>query len=229
MKEPAFTFDDIKFADSQAVFDRAWNLYRKGKVKNISELPFGFSATVHGTRPYSVSVSLKRVDDGHCTCYLGQNNILCKHMLALALAALFLSGKADENIAEAPATTEPGQVKKLVTSGMRKLKPYTGPSRIWFSYQRNLATGAGMIAHAVSALPPSKQNADFLWKVIERIDKKLANGVDDSDGVVGDCAYRIIEQLAGYAKSSPELRPVIRRYADKKTNFDFDTDLRLML
>lgn len=78
----------------------------------------------------------------------------------------------------------PEEIKPLVNAGMRKLRYYTGPSHTWFSYQRSLATGAGMIADAVGRLPPTKENARYLWQLIERIDKKLANGVDDSDGDV---------------------------------------------
>jgi hypothetical protein len=74
-------------------------------------------------------------------------------------------------------------------------------------------------------LPPTKENADFLWKLIGRIDKKLLNGIDDSDGIIGNCAGQIIEQLATYAKKAPELKPVIRKYCDKKTNFSFESDL----
>ena len=229
MRQPGFTYDDIKFAEGQATFEGARKLYEAGKVKNISQNPYGYSATVQGTHPYSVSISLKRVDTGNCTCYLGQNDRLCKHMLALGLAVLILSGKTDESQIETPAPADLAQVKKLVTSGMQKLQHYTGPSRTWFGYQRRLATGAGIIAHAVSALPATKQNAAFLWSIIERIDKKLANVVDDSDGVVGDCAYRIIQQLANYAKESPELLPVIKQYAARKTNFEFEDTLRGML
>ena len=229
MQQPKFTFDDAKFAGGPATFTRAQNLYLSGKIENIKENPFGYSAIVHGTHSYEVSISLKRVDDGYCTCYLGKNDRLCKHMLALALAVLFASGKAVESMAGPPAPADLDQVKKLVTTGMQKLSRYTGPSSTWFSYQRSLATGAGMIAHAVGALPPSKENAAFLWNIIERIDKKLANRVDDSDGVVGECAHKIIQQLAAYVKEQPELVTVIKRFTDKKTNFAFENDLQAML
>ncbi len=229
MHAPKFTLPDIRFADGDATFNRAQDLYQSGKVNNIKETPYGYSATVQGTQTYEVSISSRRIDEGNCTCYLGQNDRLCKHMLALGLAVLVASGKMQESAAKMTAPIDITEVKKLVTTGMKKLRRYTGPSRVWFSYQRSLATGARMITHAVSALPPSKENASYLWHVIERIDKKLANGVDDSDGVVGDCVDRIIRQLADYAIAAPELVPDIRRYANMKTNFDFGDDLRAML
>lgn len=229
MKQPAFSHDDVKFAADKATFERARNLYQSGKVKRISETPFGYSATVQGTHPYTVSLSSRRLDEGDCNCYMGQRDRLCKHMLALALAVLFHSGKIDETRTEDPPPTELAEVRKRVTAGMQKLQPYNGPSRIWFSYQRKLATGAGIIAHAVSGLPPTRQNADYLWRLIERLDRKLANTVDDSDGVVGECAEKIIRQLADYAKQCPELAPTISRYTGKKTNFDFADTLQALL
>ena len=225
MQQPKFNFADVKYAEGLATFKRAQDLYKAGKVDAIRETPLGYSAKVLGTPAYQVSVSSKRVDEGHCDCYLGQNDRLCKHVLALALAVLTISGKANNDSTGAQASTDLTEVKQQVADAMRNLKTYTGPSRIWFSYQRKLATGAGIIAHAVSALPPSKENAVYLWRVVERLDKKLSNGVDDSDGFVGECAYKIIQQLADYAKASPDLAPLIKRFAEKKTSFDFEVEL----
>ena len=229
MQQPKFTIDDVKYAENPATFRRADDLYRSGKVGKISEHQHGYTAVVQGTHPYSVSLSVKRIDDGDCTCYMGQHGRLCKHMLALALAVLHVSGKMDKAMPESQAPTDLQTAKEVVTAGMRKLRRYTSPSRTWFSYQRTLATGAGMIAQGISGLPTTKENAAYLWSVIVRIDKKLANGVDDSDGVVGSCAAKIIEQLAGYAETTPELTPDIKRYCNKKTNFSFEDELRAVL
>jgi SWIM zinc finger len=229
MQQPKFAYEDVKYAENPAMFERALDLYQLGKVGEISEDRRGYSATVQGSHPYIVNVSMRRVDEGDCTCYMGQHDKLCKHIFALALAVLHTSGKMKEVVSETNAPTDLPIARGLVTAGMQKLRRYTGPSRIWFSYQRTLATGAGMIAHAVSGLPPTKENAKYLWSVVGRIDKKLMNGVDDSDGVVGDCVGKIIEQLAGYVKEVHELEPIIRKYCDKKTNFCFEDDLRAML
>jgi hypothetical protein len=229
MQPPKFTFEDVKYAEDPGMFRRALDLYESGKVGKISEDPNGYSATVQGTQPYRVNVSFRRVDEGYCSCYMGQHNRLCKHMLALALAVLYTSGKMDATEPEAKAPADLSAAKPLVTAGMRKLRFYTGPSRIWFSYQRTLATGASMIAHAVSGLPPSRENVKYLWSIIERIDKKLLNGVDDSDGVVGECVGKVLEQLAAYAKEAPELEPLIRSYCGRRTSFCFEDDLRSLL
>jgi hypothetical protein len=227
MRAPQFTIDDVKYADSPATFGRAQDLFRTGKVQDISETARGYRAIVQGTHPYAVGVSYRRVDEGDCSCYLGQNGRLCKHILSLALAVLHASGKVTPPPQQPPAGLE--EIKPLVNAGMRKLRYYTGPSRTWFSYQRSLATGAGMIADTVSRLPPTKENARYLWKLVERIDDKLANGIDDSDGHVGACIMALIDQLAAYEKNQPDLKPLISRFCDKATNFDFEHELRAKL
>lgn len=229
MQPPAFILDDIKFADGPTTFGRAQELFRSGKVREIAETARGYRAIVQGTHPYHVSVSQRLVDDGDCTCYLGQNDRLCKHVLALAIAVLHATGQIKAATSQPPPPANLEEAKSMVNAGMKKLRDYTGPSRIWFSYQRSLATGAGMIAHAVSGLPPTKENARYLWKLVERVDKKLVNGIDDSDGHVGSCIMRLIDQLDSFAKNQPDLKPLILRCCDSKTNFGFEKELRARL
>ena len=226
MRPPKFTLEDVACADRPATFKRAQMLYRSGKVGEVVEKPLGYSATVLGTQPYVVSISLSRVDNGDCNCYLGQHGRMCKHLLALALKILDGSGKGVSVAAGPQAPEDLASVRPIVNAGMNRLRAYHGPSKIWFSYQRTLATGASMIAQAVSGLPPTKENAAYLWAVIIRIDKKLVNGVDDSDGVVGECVARITQQLAAYAQVVPALVPVIKQFCSKKTNFCFEAELR---
>jgi len=227
MEQPRFNIDDVKYAEDSAMFARAQALYEKGKVTQVEEiLPgHGYCAVVHGSEPYTVSVSNKRVDQGDCTCYMGKNEMLCKHMLALALSVLNQTGKEEE---APPANLK--EAKLCVDAAMRKLRAYTGPSRVWFSYQRTLSIGAGMTVDAVSNLSASKEHADYIWKIVLRISKKLATGgIDDSEGVVGDCVYRLIEQLGAYAEQNSELKAHMRmRYTDD-TGFGFEDDLQKLL
>lgn len=227
MRAPQFTINDVKYADGPATFGRAQDLFRTGKVQDIAKTARGYRATVQGTHPYDVSVSHRRVDEGDCSCYLGQHGRLCKHILSLALAVLHASGKIPPPPQQPPVSLE--EIKPLVNAGMRKLRFYTGPSHTWFSYQRSLATGAGMIEDAVSRLPSTKENARYLWKLVERIDNKLVKGIDDSDGHVGACIMALIDQLAAYAKNQPDLKPLILRFCAKEMNFDFEHELRVKL
>jgi len=65
--------------------------------------------------------------------------------------------------------------------------------------------------------------------LVVRIDKKLANGIDDSDDTSGKCLISINNQLPEYASTSPELESVIHQFCDAKTNFGFEEHLRRKL
>lgn len=226
MRPPHFTLQNIKYAEDPQTFQRAQDIFRSGKIGTIREDIRGYSARIQGTKPYDVSVSYRRVDVGSCSCYLGQNDTLCKHMLALALAVLDKSGGLQTN----EPITNLSEVKERVNEGMRKLGAYSGPSRVWFAYQGKLAIGSGIIIDATESLPASRKNADYLWKLVLRISKKLATGgIDDSEGEVGNCVYAIIQKLGTYSKESPELAPILLSYSKDDTGFGFEDELRALV
>lgn len=223
--KPLFTIQDIKYSIDDATFQRAKKLFDCGKVKKIVETPHGYQATVEGTSLYKVSLSIKHIDKGYCDCYMGQNDMLCKHMLALALAVLNLSG--GENLEKDNLPKNLDAVKQLVPGAMRKIKSYSGPSKIWFSYQRELNVGSGCIVEAVQKLPATKENAEYLWSLVLKLSKKLSHGaVDDSNGTVGNCIVSLVKQCAGYAKEKAELKLIIERFAEDDTGFGFEDILK---
>jgi len=87
-----YDLNKIKFATDEATFKRAVGLYESGKVTEVEQLGGYYSAVLLGTEPYRVSVSARNYKHGHCTCYLGEKDTLCKHMVALALYAV-MEGK----------------------------------------------------------------------------------------------------------------------------------------
>lgn len=159
---------------------------------------------------------------------MGQNGQLCKHVLALALAVLEKSG-AQEDTRSPQSPTNLVEAKEIIRDGMKRIKPYRGPSRIWFRYQRDLSVGSEMIEDAVATLPPIKENAKYIWILVKRLDKKLLNDVDDSDGTVGGCISGLIEQLAAYAEKNPELIPMIEQFCSEGTSYDFHVMLEGMI
>ena len=108
---PTYDLNKIKFATDEGTFRRAVELYERGKVTEVEEAFSDFTAVVRGTQPYRVSVSGRNYKHGHCTCYVGQRETLCKHMVALALYAV-LDGK--------PMTTEDKQQRLAVKSSGRQ-------------------------------------------------------------------------------------------------------------
>lgn len=196
--KPMYDLDKIKFSANPPTFKKAVGLYEAGKVIEFHEKPCGFFAIVLGTKPYEVYVSNRHYDEGDCECYLGQNNVLCKHMVAVAIQAvtngapLIEDDKRQTNspvcsgVVKELSKEEVVVIKKLITSAMKYIKPYNSPSRVWFSYQNLLSEGCARLSKIISELPVGKQTAKLIVETLLRLDDKLCrSGVDDSDGTVG--------------------------------------------
>ena len=87
-------------------------------------------------------------------------------------------------------------VTAAMSGAMRYIKPYNGPSRIWFAYQGSLRQGCNRLAGIISELPVSEQTTELLIKLLLRLDDKLCRGgVDDSDGTVGGFIEETVRAL----------------------------------
>jgi hypothetical protein len=235
---PQYDLDKIKFATDAPTFERAVGLYEGGKVTQFEKDAWGCSAIVIGTSPYHVSVSARQYDHGSCDCYLGQNDTLCKHMVALAIYAMKEGQKLteeDKKQVVSPQCSgrigalEKGQLKVVgaeITATMRYIKPYNGPSRIWFFYQNSLSEGCGRLAKIVSDLPVNKQTAGLLVDLLLRLDKKLCTGgVDDSDGAVGGFIEETVGVLEEYVKIDPACAKAFNKLKDRETCFGWEEPL----
>ncbi|SRR6056297_3510999 len=236
--QPDYNLDKIKFATDPPTFGRAVALYEKGKVTDLREDAGGYSAVVMGTTPYEVFVLSKKFDHGGCDCYLGQRGILCKHMVAVAIYAVKkgekLSEKEKRVLSEPEFSGKKGElskeelnkVKAEITAAMRYIKPYNGPSRIWFAYQNSLAEGVSRLSAIVSELPASKQTADLLVNLLLRLDKKLCyGGVDDSDGTVGVFMTGLVGVLEAFSETEPKCIRSFKKLCDRETCFDWEAPL----
>ncbi|MCK5062166.1 hypothetical protein KAR28_06510 [Candidatus Parcubacteria bacterium] len=235
---PKFSLDKIKFATDQPTFERAVGLYESGKVTRFKEDYGGYSAVVSGTHPYNVSVSSRHYDHGNCDCYLGQRNTLCKHMVAVAIYAV-MDGKPlqdqDKEIVSSPkcsgklgelSKVELSETKKAITQAMRYIKPYNGPSRIWFAYQGSLDEGCARLSKLVSELPVNKQTAKLLVDMLLRLDKKLCTGgVDDSNGTVGGFMQETVSVLEEYAKLDSNCIKAFDKLCGQSTCFNWEASL----
>lgn len=234
---PQYDLDKIKFATDGSTFERAVGLYESKKVKEFKSFVNGFSAVVIGTKPYRVFVSARYYDRGECECYLGQHDTLCKHMVAVAIYAIRrdepLSEKDKEMIGQATCSGQLGSltkeelltVKKSITTAMRYLKSYTGPSRTWFAYQDSLLEGCNRLSKIVSELPVGRQTADLLINMLLRLDKKLSGGVDDSEGAVGGFIYEIVEVLKEYTRIDAECIKAFKKLCHQETCFEWEEQL----
>ncbi|MBU4369441.1 hypothetical protein KKG58_01615 [Patescibacteria group bacterium] len=235
---PAYDLDKIKFATDGPTFERAVCLYEDGKVTQFKEELNGFFAIVLGTKPYKVYVDNQYHDRGVCECYLGQQDTLCKHMVAVAIYALMRGEpltEEDKQLIDTPKCSgqlgilskeELAAVKKSITATMRYIKPYRGPSRIWFAYQDSLLEGCSRLSAIVSELPVSEQITKLLVDMLLRLDKKLCiGGVDDSDGAVGGFIYKTVDALKEYVKLDPACIKAFEKLCGQSTCFDWEAPL----
>ena len=235
---PKYDLEKIKYATDGPTFEKAVALYESGKVRQFEEKIGAYSAVVQGTKPYQVSVETRRYDYGHCECYLGQNKTLCKHMVAVAIRAVtggkllrqkektlakqaICSGRLGTLSKEELATS-----KKAMTAALRYIKPYHGPSRMWFSYQHLLEEGCHRLAKIVSELPVSKQTAGLVVDLLLRLDHKLCRGgVDDSNGTVGGFIEDTVHVLKKYSKLDPSCVEAFLKLHDRETCFGWEEPL----
>src|SRR3989338_3367855 len=227
---PKYDLNKIKFATDAPTFEKAVDLYEKGRVTKFEEGIGGYSAVVVGTKPYRVSVEARRYDLATCECYLGQNDMLCKHMVAVAIYAVMGGKKLSEEdkrlVSQAICSGRLGELskselaatKKALTAGMRYIKSYEGPSRTWFAYQNSLSEGCNRLSKIVSELPVSEQTAKLLVDTLLRLDDRLCRGdVDDSEGTVGGFIEETVQALKKYAKLDPSCAKAFSALKDKET------------
>ena len=107
MTVPSYDLEKLKFGIDETSFQKAVGLYEGGKVKNFQDTGFTYVGTVQGTQLYNVIVSKKRYTDGDCTCYLGQNDTLCKHIIAVELVSLVssLAQTSPQSLSPSPSSS----------------------------------------------------------------------------------------------------------------------------
>lgn len=239
---PKFNFEKIRYSTDRATFQRAVGLYENKSITQFQELPGGFSAVVQGTKPYKVYVEARNFKLGNCECYLGQHGEVCKHIVALAIYALKRGEPLDAENKKTPGKpvcsgkrgtldkNELASVKKGITSAMRYIKPYEGPSRIWFSYQNSLQEGCNRLSDIVSSIPVSDQTADILVNLLLRLDRKLSTGgVDDSNGIVGGFVEDVVSVLVEFAHTDPSCKNSFQKLVDAHTCWGWEHSLTSLL
>lgn len=238
--KPLYNIEKIRFATDRPTLERAIGIYESNGVINFKNVGFGFSADVKGSGGnfYKANVSRRHYDHGSCNCYLGSNGTICKHLVALAIYAVKggkkLKTEDVESIGEVLCSGRLGelskdelsQVKKAITSAMRYIKPYIGPSRIWFAYQGSLSEGCNRLSSIVSGLPVSEQTAKLLVNMLLRLDKKLCmGGVDDSDGTVGGFISKVVDILEEYAELDLSCIKAFDKLCGQETCFGWEEPL----
>jgi hypothetical protein len=234
---PAYSLNDIRVSVGEREFAKGQQLYKGGSVGRLRVFGLGYEAIVQGTRSYQVYVEARGVDYGRCNCYLGENDELCKHMIALAIAAVYAyrpDATALDNTpldiavcsGEVRALTEAERLsaKAEIIAALRHIKPYNGPSRVWFQYQASLTQGTRKLLLVLSKLPVCTGSVDIIVGLLRRLDRKLLGGVDDSDGTVGDGMVEMVEVLNLFTNHDCALEGHIRKRLPEGAAFDWHNE-----
>ncbi len=236
---PSYSVADIQLDVGDHEFKKGVKILEGGGVKNVRNDKHSFYADVVGSKAgqwYSVSVSAKEFDRGDCTCYLGCNDQLCKHMVALAIHVVreFSPQGAEEIVQPLDQAVCSGEVRNIkpdeidkikvnITKALKYVKPYSGPSRTWFQYQDSLSRGCRLLLLTLSDLPVCEKSVDIIVDVLKRLERKLMNGVDDSDGTVGGCIEEVVELLNLFSDINPSLISYINKKIPQGEMFDWHT------
>jgi hypothetical protein len=108
---------------------------------------------------------------------------------------------------------------------MKLIKPYSGPSRIWFHYQNDIDEACAIIEEEVSKVPVSRSSAKLLVNLLLRLERKLMHGVDDSNGTVGGCMSSIVEVLLEFVKADRDCTKEFVKLCDLQTSFGWEAPL----
>lgn len=235
---PKYDIDKIKYSVDDITFEKAVDLYNNKKVKNFQFYGQGFSAIVEGTKKYNVGVSLTDINRGACDCYLGQNGVLCKHIIALGIYAVLGGTKMKKEDMKPIGELKPSDIigelneaglewfKGKTLEALKYLKPYLGPSKTWDANQASLAKGCNMLTDIFNKIPISVQTAELIIKTLLKVDKKLSNtGIDDSNGIVGGFLENAGYFLKDFARIDPECIKKFKLLCKQEISFDWNKPL----
>ncbi len=234
-----FDLETLKFSVGESTYQKGIDLYEAGKVQNFQVYDESTCvASMTGGSEYMIVLSPKKFSHSDCNCYIGQNNQYCKHLVAVALHFLKkgepLTPQEKEYISSLRCSEQRGElspealkeVKAIITRHLRYIKPYVGPSRTWDAYQDSLSQGVDRLVSLLSKLPVSLQTSQLVVNTLLRVERKLMNGVDDSDGVVRDFISDGVEVLKQYIEIDPECLKSIEKLQNLgTTSFGWEEEL----
>lgn len=237
---PQYTISDIRLSIGDKEYHKWLDLYESKQVSDIREDIDGWIATVQGTQLYRVSVGARYWDHGSCSCYIGQRNEVCKHLIALAIAVTKAHGKWEDTYEGMELDTaycsgeireiiedERIQIKSGIREAMKLIRSYNGPSSTWFAYQNHLQQWSRMLLLALSDLPICHASVDICLTTLNKLDKKLCDWwIDDSDGTVWGAMDQMMEILCLMSDIHPSIIPYILKKLPEWQTWDWDRSYR---
>ena len=170
------------------ILSRGYDYYRSGAVSDVSETEDGYEATVEGSEPYTVSVSIEdgELVDAECDCPYSEDGNYCKHEAALLY--YLSSKKAKENKQEDSGHIDDVEnvINNLDESQLRCL--------LLEAARKNKALRDELFARFSSGIP--KQHiADLLDEAIGYIENIDLDEYFDAESSIDDLAFFIEDKI----------------------------------
>ena len=200
--KPTYTYDHVQeAAKSKWIAPWASRLYTTGQVSNLryQEAKHGHAASVQGSKPYEVFVHNGDLKRSTCTCPMGQEGDTCKHVLAVALRALYgPPPKKNENEKKSLFF-----VTELVYGKIDEMWYLDRKYRRWEDEMDALHNLCREIDNALSGLPKTRDNMEYKRTVISDLE-----GINAQDGLGwrGDLHSALEEELEEYDKEVAHLK-----------------------
>jgi uncharacterized Zn finger protein len=206
---------DVLTLASDASLARGQDYADRGLVTDLHGVGDAIEATVRGTNDYTV-----RLDPGgaSCDCPHAWDGHICKHMVAVALAA----GSAPVPRTESAATLQPAVTSEDVDA-LRSEVDAVLRTRRSLDYHRAMdyaVAAEGLLAALQGAA--SGPAAGEVVPVVERALRHVVSAIlraDDSSGLIGDLVVSLMDAHAVACRVSP---PEPKKLATWLVRFSFD-------
>lgn len=219
----SFSIEGLLRHAGQRVFDRGEGYFRGGRITALHQAGDRLGAVVHGTHPYSVSLSTTCGPRGElsyaCNCPMGVDGECCKHVVALGLTALHMAEKG--NLPTTSATSPNALNEYLENASASQLRRWLQIAletneQLRMRIVASTLTGKKRLAQVDSAFESALRVFDYLeWEQVP----VAAQRIEGAIALVDDALQ------AGEAVPSKTLKSVLERLRAVEEYFTERSDL----
>lgn len=205
------TPETIKGLTYPDYFQRGWDYFREGRVRNYRDKGDELTATVIGSEDYAVRADLAALEFA-CDCLAFRHETPCKHVVALLLTKIYGEHSVEKKAHNAagrgklkperadetalakdrrPSRLAPEELFDLVEKKIKaKIRSLDYHSDYW-NYVENQDEFSSFVTRQISTLPVSRASTFFLLELAVWLDEQLTN-YDDSDGILQDTLWQVL-------------------------------------
>ncbi|MEK7091052.1 MAG: hypothetical protein AAB887_00915 [Patescibacteria group bacterium] len=227
-----------EFIQSQTTpeyYDRGWDYYHQGRVRDFQESEDLITAVVSGSQDYKTKIDLTTLDY-NCTCPAHERDRLCKHLVATMLTKVngriakpLPTKKNNSKIVnknppvQSNEILEPNELKQKIKKMLNTLDRYWGNYWAGVDQQQRILE---FVSSKVNDLQDSPETSNELLKTASWLDEELTH-FDDSDGVLQETILEIVSKSVHFLEDSKSVSDleVFYKYTSQGYEFDLGSDI----